>query len=58
MVITPKRAIFFGMMAGSVLGGWLPSLWGAGGLTMSAMLFSTIGGLVGIWAGWKVAQSL
>jgi len=57
-MVTPKRAVFFGMMAGSVLGGWLPSLWGAGGLTMSAMVFSTVGGLAGIWAGWKISQSL
>ena len=57
-MLTPKRLIVIGMIAGSVLGGWLPSLWGAGGITMSAMIGSTIGGLAGIWAGWKISQYL
>lgn len=57
-MFTSKRAIFFGMMGGSVLGGWLPTLWGASGFSMSAIVFSTLGGLAGIWAGWKISQSL
>jgi len=57
-VLTPRRIIMAGMVVGSLLGGWLPSLWGAGGLTLSAMILSTAGGLAGIWAGWKLSQRL
>ena len=51
-----KRLIMFGMIVGSVLGGWLPSLWGAGGFNMTSIVTSTVGGLAGIWAGWKLAN--
>ena len=57
-MLTPKRVIFGCMIVGSVLGGWVPALWGAGGFTMSAIVGSTIGGLAGIWAGWQISQRL
>jgi uncharacterized membrane protein YeaQ/YmgE (transglycosylase-associated protein family) len=56
-MLTPKKIIFAGMIVGSFLGGWVPSLWGAGGFTMSAMVGSAVGGLAGIWIGWKVSQN-
>jgi hypothetical protein len=56
-MLTPKKIIFAGMIVGSFIGGWVPSLWGAGGFTMSAMVGSAIGGLAGVWAGWKFSQN-
>ena len=55
-MFTPKRAIMIGMIAGSVLGGWLPTLWGDSGFSMSAVIGSTFGGLAGIWAGWRITR--
>ena len=54
--MSTKKAIFFGMTVGGFIGGWLPSLWGAGGLSLTSVIFSTIGGLIGIWAGWRLTN--
>jgi len=51
-----KAMIWIGAIVGSTLGGLVPSLWHASMWSMSGLLFSTIGGVVGIWAGWKLAQ--
>ena len=34
---------------GSVVGGYLPELWGASGFSMMSLVFSVIGGVAGIW---------
>ncbi len=34
---------------GSVVGGYVPELWGASGFSMMALLFSVIGAVAGIW---------
>ena len=46
-----------GMIVGSTLGGWLPSLWGAGGFSLISILLATVGGLLGIWIGYRIANS-
>jgi uncharacterized membrane protein YeaQ/YmgE (transglycosylase-associated protein family) len=55
-MLTPKRIIMFGAIIGSTVGGWAPTLWGSSGFSMSAMLLSIVGGLLGIWAGVKLAD--
>lgn len=54
--MSTKKAIFFGMAVGGFVGGWIPSLWGAGSFSLQSVIFGTIGGLVGIWAGYKFAN--
>jgi len=51
-----KTMIMIGMVVGSTLGGYLPALWGAGGLSLASVVFGTIGGLAGIWAGYKISR--
>jgi len=51
-----KRVVMLAMVIGSALGGWLPSLWGAGGFTLTSVVFSTLGGIAGIWAAYKLAN--
>jgi hypothetical protein len=51
-----KSLIMIGLVAGSTLGSFLPSLWGAGGLSMSSVLFGAIGGVLGIWAGYRISR--
>jgi len=51
-----KALIMIGLVAGSTLGGYVPALWGAGGITLASVLFSGVGGLLGIWAGYKISR--
>jgi uncharacterized membrane protein YeaQ/YmgE (transglycosylase-associated protein family) len=52
----PKVMIMIGMVVGSTLGSWLPSLWGASWLSMTSLLLGTVGGFAGIWAGYKISR--
>jgi hypothetical protein len=56
--MTPKRVILFCTLIGSTLGGCVPALWGAGGFSMSGVIFSAVGGAIGIWVGFKLAGRL
>ena len=43
---------------GSVVGGYVPELWGAGSFSMSSLLFSLVGGAAGIWLGVRLSADL
>jgi hypothetical protein len=49
-----KKLIMLGMVAGSLIGGYLPALFGFDRLMVS-LWGSFIGGIVGIWIGYKVS---
>jgi len=51
-----KTLIWIFAFIGSTIGGFLPSLWGADIFSFSGIILSTIGGLAGIWVGWKISQ--
>jgi hypothetical protein len=51
-----KKLIWFGMSVGLILGGFIPMLWGAGEFSMSSIIFSAVGGFLGIWLGFKLSQ--
>lgn len=51
-----RSLIWVGMIIGSWVGGYIPSLWGAGFLSFSGLLFSAAGGILGIWLGYKVSK--
>jgi hypothetical protein len=46
--------IWIGMLAGSVLGGFVPGLWGSGVLSLGSIACSGIGGAAGIWIGYRL----
>ena len=48
--------VFVGMTIGSIIGGYIPSLWGAGLFSYSSILFSGIGGILGVWIGFKLSD--
>jgi hypothetical protein len=50
-----RARIWLGVLIGSTIGGFIPGLWGAGLLSYSAVLLSGIGGLVGLWLGYKMS---
>lgn len=51
-----KALIMGGMVIGSSIGSLLPLLWGASALSMSSILLSAVGGIAGIWAGFKLSN--
>jgi uncharacterized membrane protein YeaQ/YmgE (transglycosylase-associated protein family) len=54
-----KSLIGFGLLVGSTLGGFVPSLWGDNNFFSPAgMLLSVVGGVVGVWAGYRLSQDL
>ncbi len=44
------------MGIGSIVGEFIPSLWGADAFSMSSMLFSAVFAIIGIWVGYKIGQ--
>jgi hypothetical protein len=51
-----KKLIWIGATVGGTIGGWIPNLWHASMFSMWGLVLSTVGGLVGIWAGWKISR--
>jgi hypothetical protein len=41
---------------GSVVGSYVPVLWGASSFSMVSFLFGAIGAIAGIWAGIRIAE--
>jgi hypothetical protein len=56
--MSSKKLIWIGMFIGSTIGGMLPALWGDDLFSMWGLLFSLIGGIAGIWGGYRVAKYL
>ena len=52
--MTRKKLFILGMIIGSVAGGYVPFLFGVDDLMLS-LLGSTVGGILGIWTGYKLA---
>ena len=53
-----KTLIWIGLFAGGILGGYLPVLFGAAGMSLAALAGNTVGGLLGIWAGYALGKRL
>jgi uncharacterized membrane protein YeaQ/YmgE (transglycosylase-associated protein family) len=51
-IMSRKKMTMLGMIVGSIVGGYLPALFGLDGL-MVPLLGSFIGGIIGIWIGYK-----
>ena len=55
-IMDTKKIIWFGAIVGSVLGGCVPGIWHASAFSLSGLLFSTLGGLAGIWLAWRLTR--
>jgi len=53
-----KLFIWLGMFIGASAGGMAPQLWGAGLFSGWGLLLSVLGGITGLWAGYKVGRAL
>jgi hypothetical protein len=49
-----KGMLYLCINIGGMIGGYLPVLFGAGGLSAISILGSGIGGLLGIWVAYKL----
>ncbi len=49
--------VYIGMTIGSVIGGYIPTLFGAGLLSFTSLVSSSIGAIVGIWVGYKLSKA-
>ena len=56
--MSSKAFIYLFIFIGAAVGGWVPTLWGASAFGVASIIGSTIGGLVGIWAGYKLSQMI
>ncbi|MEI8249324.1 MAG: hypothetical protein WCG07_02405 [Candidatus Taylorbacteria bacterium] len=50
-----KSLIWIGVFVGSTAGSFVPLLWGESEFSMSSIILSTLGGIVGIWLGYKLS---
>jgi len=53
-----KKFVWIGLFVGSTLGNMLPLLWGGDAISLSGFLFAILGGIAGIWAGFRFGQYL
>jgi hypothetical protein len=54
-IMSRKKLIMLAMVVGSIAGGYLPALFGLDGLMVS-LLGSFIGGIIGVWIGYKFSM--
>jgi hypothetical protein len=53
-----KKFIWIGMFVGSTIGNMLPMLWGGDAISVTGILLSLVGGILGIWVGYRLGQSM
>jgi len=53
-----KKFVWIGLFVGSTAGNLAPLLWGGDAISVSGVVLSIVGGILGIWVGYRWAQSL
>ncbi len=56
LYMNQKGIIMLFLVVGSILGGLMPSLWGEGSFSISSIIFTALGGLAGIFLGYKISS--
>ncbi|MGC9603159.1 MAG: hypothetical protein ABSF47_01665 [Minisyncoccia bacterium] len=51
-----KTLVWLGLFIGSTIGSFIPELWGSDVLSFSSIILSALGGLAGIWIGFKFGE--
>jgi len=53
-----KTFIWIFLFIGSLIGGYIPTLFGASFLSIASLWWSTVGSFLGIWAGYKIGKRI
>jgi len=48
--------VWVGMTIGSAIGGYLPMLWGGSLFSFTSIILTAVGGIVGIYLGFKISE--
>ena len=56
--MSTKSLVFIFMTIGSIIGGYVPALWGGDMFSTSSLVLSSVFAIVGIWVGFKIGQQL
>jgi hypothetical protein len=51
-----KTLIWIGATVGGTVGNYLPLLWGGSSFSFASIILGLIGGIVGIWTGFKLGS--
>lgn len=51
-----KQLVWIGFFVGSTIGSFIPGLWGAGAFSFDGVIASALGGLAGIYVGFKLGS--
>ena len=51
-----KKLIFLFLFLGSIIGGYIPLLWGDSAFSLASVFLSTVGGFFGIYIGYTLGQ--
>ena len=54
--MSAKVLVYLCMAVGSIIGGYIPTLFGAGLISYSSVLFSGIGAILGVLIGYKITN--
>ncbi|MCX6798427.1 MAG: hypothetical protein NTX66_04440 [Candidatus Falkowbacteria bacterium] len=49
-----KKVVFLGMIFGSTIGGYLPTVFGVNALSLVSILCAAAGGIIGIWLSYRL----
>ncbi|NNM83776.1 hypothetical protein HKL94_00970 [Candidatus Parcubacteria bacterium] len=52
-----RSLVWLGLAVGSTVGGFIPELWGGNLLSFSSIVLTAVGGIAGIWVGYKITQN-
>ena len=51
-----RRAIYFGMFVGGLVGGYIPALWGDSLFSFASIIGNAVGALFGIWVMFRLTR--
>lgn len=54
--MSSKTLVYLSMIVGSIIGGYVPTLFGVSFISFTSVLFSGIGGILGVWIGYKLSN--